>query len=62
MIMHGFDKNAWKRYIEPCSWEYDITFPGYKYNLSDINAAIAFEQLKKNDILLKKRRHIVKYI
>jgi dTDP-4-amino-4,6-dideoxygalactose transaminase len=47
MRLHGISKNAWNRYTAEGSWRYDILFPGYKYNLTDIAAALGVEQLKK---------------
>jgi len=47
MRLHGISNNAWKRYAAEGSWRYDILFPGYKYNLTDIAAALGVEQLKK---------------
>ena len=47
MSLHGICKNAWKRYMADGSWRYDILFPGYKYNLTDIAASLGVEQLKK---------------
>lgn len=49
MSLHGISKDAWKRYSAEGSWYYEILFPGYKYNLTDIAAAIGIEQLKKCD-------------
>jgi len=47
MSLHGISKDAWKRYTAEGSWRYDILFPGYKYNLTDIAGALGVEQLKK---------------
>jgi dTDP-4-amino-4,6-dideoxygalactose transaminase len=47
MSLHGISKDAWKRYTSEGSWYYEILYPGYKYNLTDIAAAIGIEQLKK---------------
>lgn len=47
MSLHGISKDAWKRYTAEGSWYYEILYPGYKYNLTDIAAAIGIEQLKK---------------
>lgn len=44
---HGMDKNAWKRFDKSGSARYDITLPGYKYNMMDIQAAMGIHQLKK---------------
>jgi len=49
MSLHGISKDAWKRYTSEGSWHYDIILPGYKYNFTDIGAAIGIHQLKKCD-------------
>lgn len=45
--LHGITKDAWNRYSEKGTWQYDVSGPGYKYNITDIAAAIGIEQLKK---------------
>jgi dTDP-4-amino-4,6-dideoxygalactose transaminase len=47
--LHGISKDAWKRYGAGGSWKYDIELCGWKYNTTDINAAIGLHQLKKID-------------
>ena len=47
MGLHGISKDAWKRYTAEGSWYYEVLYPGFKYNLTDIAAAIGIEQLKK---------------
>jgi len=47
MGLHGISKDAWKRYTAEGSWYYEILYPGFKYNLTDIAAAIGLEQLKR---------------
>jgi len=47
MSLHGISKDAWKRYGADGSWYYEIIRPGYKYNLTDIAAAMGIQQLKK---------------
>jgi len=47
MSLHGISKDAWERYTAEGSWSYEILAPGYKYNMTDIAAAIGIEQLKK---------------
>ncbi|MFD2614857.1 DegT/DnrJ/EryC1/StrS family aminotransferase [Paenibacillus gansuensis] len=49
MSLHGMNKNAWKRYSEKGSWYYEVNFAGYKYNMTDIQAAIGLVQLRKLD-------------
>lgn len=52
---HGMDKNAWKRFDKSGSARYDITLPGYKYNMMDIQAAMGLHQLKKLDGFIEAR-------
>ena len=40
MSLHGLTHDAWSRYSEGGSWDYKIDAPGFKYNLTDIAAAI----------------------
>jgi perosamine synthetase len=58
MSLHGISKDAWKRYTAEGSWRYDIIQPGYKYNLTDVAAALGIEQLKKC-LLFKHRREAI---
>ena len=58
MSLHGISRDAWRRYTEKGSWYYEILRPGYKYNLTDIAAAIGLEQLKKSDRFWDARRRI----
>ena len=47
MSLHGMSKNAWNRYSEKGSWYYEVEYPGYKYNMTDIQAAFGLVQLRK---------------
>jgi dTDP-4-amino-4,6-dideoxygalactose transaminase len=49
MSLHGISHDAWKRYTAEGSWYYEILYPGYKYNLTDVAAALGIQQLKKCD-------------
>lgn len=61
--LHGISKDAWKRYSKEGSWMYDVIEAGFKYNLTDIQAALGIEQLKRADIFYEKRKKIaLKYI
>ncbi len=64
MRLHGIDRDVWKRYTDPvASWKYDVVAPGYKYNLTDLAAAIGRVQLQKAEAMLLQRRTIArKYI
>jgi perosamine synthetase len=58
MALHGISKDAWKRYTAEGSWYYEIIAPGFKYNMSDIAAAIGLAQLRKAEYMWQQRREI----
>ncbi|KMT22608.1 DegT/DnrJ/EryC1/StrS family aminotransferase [Clostridium cylindrosporum] len=47
MSLHGMSKNAWNRFGKGGSWFYEILYPGYKYNMTDMQAALGLCQLNK---------------
>ncbi|MGQ0810608.1 MAG: DegT/DnrJ/EryC1/StrS family aminotransferase [Nitrospiraceae bacterium] len=47
MSLHGLSRDAWNRYTAQGSWYYEILSPGFKYNLTDIAAALGISQLHK---------------
>ena len=55
MSLHGLSHDAWKRYSEKGSWDYRIVAPGYKYNLTDIAAAIGIHQLARAERMRRQR-------
>lgn len=59
LSLHGMNRDAWKRYSDTGSWYYELTAPGYKYNLSDVLAAIGLGQLERFDALQARRRALV---
>ena len=58
MRLHGINSDAWKRYTSEGSWFYEVVAPGFKYNFTDIQAALGLAQLKKIDFLWKCRKEI----
>jgi dTDP-4-amino-4,6-dideoxygalactose transaminase len=61
MRLHGIDKDAYKRRGSgEGSWFYQLEEAGYKYNMTDICAAIGVEQLKKAARFLKRRQTIAR--
>ena len=58
--LHGISKDAWKRYSAEGSWYYEVVCPGYKYNMTDIQASLGLHQLKKLNRFQRKREKIVK--
>lgn len=55
LSLHGISKDAWKRYTAQGSWRYDIEAVGYKYNLTDLQAAIGLAQLQKCESMRARR-------
>lgn len=55
--LHGMSKDAWKRHSAVGSWRYDVTVPGFKYNMTDISSALGIQQLKKLDKFIKIRHN-----
>jgi len=47
LSLHGMSRDAWKRYGATGSWFYEITAPGWKYNLSDLLASLGVAQLER---------------
>jgi dTDP-4-amino-4,6-dideoxygalactose transaminase len=47
LSLHGISKDAWKRYESMGSWYYEVVAPGFKYNLTDMAAAIGLVQLDR---------------
>ena len=49
LSLHGITRDAVNRYTPEGTWYYEICYPGYKYNLTDVAAAIGIPQLHKCD-------------
>lgn len=58
--LHGMNKGAWQRYSAKGSPHWEIIVPGYKYNMTDIQASIGIHQLPKLDDLIYKREKYAK--
>jgi perosamine synthetase len=56
--LHGISKDAWKRYTNEGSWYYEVVDAGYKYNTTDLHAALGLAQLKKVDRMYELREEI----
>ena len=57
--LHGMSRDAWKRYGQGGSWFYQVDEPGFKYNMTDVQAAMGVAQLRKLDRFQARRREIV---
>lgn len=60
MALHGISKDAWKRYSAAGSWYYEIVAPGFKYNMTDLSAAIGLVQLRKAEAMAARREQIAR--
>lgn len=56
MSLHGISRSAWNRYTAAGSWYYEIEAAGFKYNMTDLAAAIGLVQLSRARELLEARR------
>ena len=57
--LHGMSREAWKRYEKGGSWYYEVVLPGFKYNMTDIQAALGVWQLRKLERHQARRRAVV---
>ncbi len=57
--LHGMSRDAWKRYDAGGSWFYEVLLPGFKYNMTDIQAALGLWQLRKLEGFQRRRREVV---
>src|SRR5207302_2785681 len=58
MRLHGIERDAWNRYRGEGSWFYRVLEAGFKYNITDIQAAIGLVQLAKCDEMSAARHAI----
>jgi dTDP-4-amino-4,6-dideoxygalactose transaminase len=56
---HGMNRDAWKRFDRSGTWYYEVVLPGFKYNLTDMQAAIGLVQLKRLAAFQARRREVV---
>lgn len=58
MSLHGQTKDALSK-SQAGAWEYDVAYPGWKYNMTDLQAALGLAQLQRYPQLLARRRELV---
>ena len=59
MRLHGIDRDAFERYTaKRAAWSYQIVAPGFKYNMTDLAAAIGIHQLQKADRFQRRREEM----
>jgi dTDP-4-amino-4,6-dideoxygalactose transaminase len=58
LSLHGMSNDAWRRYTARGSWYYEIIEAGYKYNMTDVQAALGLRQLERADAFREARARI----
>lgn len=58
MSLHGLSHDAWGRFTKGGSWDYRILAPGFKYNLTDVAAALGIHQLARAEAMRKAREDL----
>jgi dTDP-4-amino-4,6-dideoxygalactose transaminase len=58
LSLHGMSKDAWKRYTSAGSWYYEVVAPGFKYNMTDLEAALGLHQLRRLPGFNRRRREL----
>ncbi len=56
--LHGMTKDAWMRYSDEGFKHYQVIYPGFKYNMMDIQASLGIHQMKRIDEYLERREEI----
>ncbi len=60
LSLHGMSRDAWKRYGAGGNWYYEVDAPGFKYNMTDIQAAIGLVQMKRLGQMQARRAGVVR--
>jgi len=60
LSLHGLSAAAWSRYDKGGWWEYDVTELGYKYNMTDIQGALALAQMGRAEAMREQREAIAR--
>ncbi len=56
LALHGMSKDAWKRFQDEGYKHYEVVYAGFKYNMTDMQAALALHQLPRIDRSWERRR------
>jgi dTDP-4-amino-4,6-dideoxygalactose transaminase len=56
--LHGMSRDAWKRYDKEGSWFYEVVLPGFKYNMTDLQASLGIHQLARIEHAHRRRSEI----
>jgi UDP-4-amino-4,6-dideoxy-N-acetyl-beta-L-altrosamine transaminase len=58
LSLHGITHDAWKRYSAAGKWYYEVLYPGFKYNMTDVQAALGLCQFKRLEGFISRREEI----
>ena len=58
LALHGLSVGAWQRFSDSGFRHYEVVEPGYKYNLTDVQAAVGLQQLRRLDQWIDKRAYL----
>jgi len=58
LSLHGMSRDGWTRFRTGSSWDYAITAPGFKYNMTDVAAALGVRQLRRANQFRARRAQI----
>ncbi len=62
MRLHGINRDAFDRYVSTRpAWYYEVVAPGFKYNMTDLAAAIGIHQLKKLNGFQRRRQEMADF-
>ncbi len=59
-VLHGISHDSWKRYAVGGSWYYEVSVPGFKYNLTDVQSALGLHQLVRLEAMLVRRAELAR--
>jgi dTDP-4-amino-4,6-dideoxygalactose transaminase len=58
LALHGMSKDAWKRFSDDGYKHYEVVYAGFKYNMTDIQAALGIHQMPQIDKYWRRRQEI----
>ncbi|MEW5693021.1 MAG: DegT/DnrJ/EryC1/StrS family aminotransferase [Candidatus Hydrogenedentota bacterium] len=58
LALHGMSKDAWKRFSDEGFKHYEVISPGFKYNMTDLQASLGIHQIKRIDKYWERRKEI----
>jgi dTDP-4-amino-4,6-dideoxygalactose transaminase len=60
LMLHGMSRDAWMRYTSAGSWFYEVVLPGFKYNMTDLEAALGLHQLRRLPEFNRRRQELAR--